>query len=129
VSALRVLFVCTANAGRSQMAEALANHQGRGRVHAESAGSRPAGQVNPLALDTLREFGVPWGGRPPRSVDGLERLPWDYVITVCDNAKESCPVFPGAPQQVHWSIPDPNDKAAFRAAFLDLSKRIEALLG
>lgn len=110
------------------MAEALANHKGQGRVHAESAGSQPAGQVNPLALDTLREFKVPWSGRSPRSVDGLERLAWDYVITVCDRAKESCPVFPVAAQQAHWSIPDPNDKAAFRAAFLDLSRRIDLLL-
>lgn len=128
MNALRVLFVCTGNSARSQMAEALVNHKGKGRVVAESAGSQPAPQVNPLALETLREFGVPWGGRPPRSVDGLERLAWDNVITVCDRAKESCPVFPGAPQQAHWSLPDPHDKAAFRATFLDLSRRIDLLL-
>jgi protein-tyrosine-phosphatase len=128
VSALRVLFVCTGNSARSQMAEALVNHKGKGRVHAESAGSRPAAAVNPLALETLREFGVPWSGRGPRAVDGLEQQPWDYVITVCDRAKESCPLFPGRPAQAHWSLPDPRDAADFRTTFLELSRRIDLLL-
>ena len=128
MSALRVLFVCTGNSARSQMAEALVNYKGKGRVHAESAGSRPASAVNPLALETLRLFGVPWSGRAPRSVDGLEQRPWDYVITVCDRAKESCPIFPGRPAQAHWSLPDPHDAADFRATFLELSRRIDLLL-
>lgn len=79
---------------------------------------------------------MPWAGHPPRSVDGLEREPWDFVITVCDRAKESCPVFPGQPSQIHWSLPDPaavqgDDAAkqeAFRQTFLDLRRRIELLL-
>ena len=134
--ALRVLFLCTGNSARSQMAEALLNWKGKGRFEAASAGSRPAAQVNPHALETLREYGIPWAGHPPRSVDGPERQPWDLVITVCDRAKESCPLFSGHPTQVHWGMPDPAEvegdeatrQAAFRDAFLVLSRRIDLLL-
>ena len=101
-----------------------------------SAGSRPAAGVNPYALETLREYAIPWTGHPPRSVDGLEREPWDFVITVCDRAKESCPIFPGQPVLAHWGMPDPADvegdestkRAAFRDAYLLLSRRIDLLL-
>jgi protein-tyrosine-phosphatase len=134
--AFRVLFLCTGNSARSQMAEALLNWKGKGQFQAASAGSRPAARVNPYALDTLREYGVPWTGHPPRSVDGLEREAWDFVITVCDRAKESCPIFPGQPVLAHWGMPDPADvegdestkRAAFRDAFLVLSRRIDLLL-
>jgi arsenate reductase len=131
----RLLFLCTGNSARSQMAEALLNWKGKGRFEAASAGSRPAARVNPYALDTLREYGIPWAGHPPRSVDGLEREPWDFVITVCDRAKESCPIFPGQPVLAHWGMPDPaavegDDaaKRAFRDAFVLLSRRIDLLL-
>jgi len=67
----RLLFLCTGNSARSQMAEALLNWKGKGRFEAASAGSRPAPHVNPYALETLRQYGVPWAGHPPRSVDGL----------------------------------------------------------
>src|SRR5689334_8643056 len=106
---MRLLFLCTGNSARSQMAEAILNHKGQGRWRAESAGSHPAAQVNPLAVATLKEHGVPWRGHAPRGVDGLERERWDFVITVCDNAKESCPVFPGHPARAHWGMPDPGD--------------------
>ncbi len=132
----RVLFLCTGNSARSQMAEALLNWKGKGRFAAESAGSRPASRVNPLAIETLRQYAVPWRGRAPRGIDGLEREPWDFVITVCDRAKESCPIFPGQPALAHWGMPDPADvtgdqvtrQAAFRDAFLLLSRRIDLLL-
>jgi len=118
------------------MAEAILNAKGKGRFEAASAGSRPAAQVNPYALETLREFNIPWSGHVPRSVEGLEREHWDYVITVCDRAKEACPIFPGKPVLAHWSIPDPAEvagsdttkRAAFRAAFVELSRRIDLLL-
>ena len=133
---LRVLFVCSGNSARSQMAEAILNAKGQGRVAAASAGSRPAARVNPYAIETLREFQIPWAGNAPRGIDGLEREQWDFVVTVCDRAKESCPIFPGRPMLAHWSIPDPAEvegddatkRAAFRTAFLDLSHRIDLLL-
>ncbi len=133
---LRVLVLCTGNSARSQMAEALFNRLGAGRVHAESAGSRPAPHVNPLAIDALAEHGVAWAGHPPRGLDGLEREHWDLVITVCDKAKESCPIFPGRPAQAHWGMADPaevvGDEAARRAAFREalrlLRRRVELLL-
>jgi arsenate reductase (thioredoxin) len=118
------------------MAEALLNWKGKGRFEAASAGSRPVAQVNPYALETLREYGIASAGHPPRSVDGLEREPWDFVITVCDRAKESCPIFPGQPVLAHWGMPDPAEvegdestkRAAFRDAFILLSRRIDLLL-
>ena len=132
----RLLFVCTGNSARSQMAEAILNAKGKGRFAAASAGSRPAAQVNPYALATLREFGIPWSGQLPRGLDGLQDEHWDYVITVCDRAKESCPIFPGRPALAHWSLPDPAEvegddvtkRAAFRASFVEISRRIDLLL-
>jgi arsenate reductase (thioredoxin) len=133
---LRILVLCTGNSARSQMAEALFNRQGAGRVRAESAGSRPAPRVNPLAIEALAEQGITWQGHPPRGLDGLEREPWDLVITVCDKARESCPIFPGRPMQAHWGMPDPAEvvgdeavrRAAFRDALLLLRRRVELLL-
>jgi len=136
VCTFRLLFVCTGNSARSQMAEALLNWKGGGRFHAESAGSKPADRVNPYAVDTLREHDVPWAGRTPRSLDGLDLEKWDFVVTVCDRARESCPIFPGQPVVAHWGMPDPAEvdgdeaakRAAFRDAFLLLSRRIDLLL-
>lgn len=132
----RVLFVCTGNSARSQMAEAILNAKGKGRIEAASAGSHPAERVNPYALETLREFNVSWSGHPPRSLDGLESEHWDFVITVCDRAKEACPIFPGRPALAHWSLPDPAEvqgvdaakRAAFRNTFLEISRRVDLLL-
>ncbi len=92
----RLLFLCTGNSARSQMAEAMLNFKAKGRFLAESAGSAPAARVNPLAIAALKRAGIEWHGHPPRSVDGLENEPWDFVITVCDNAREACPDLPGA---------------------------------
>ncbi len=133
---MQLLFLCTGNSARSQMAEAILNSKGGGRIVAESAGSQPAACVNPLAIETLRDYGIEWAGHPPRSVAGLERERWDCVITVCDRAKESCPIFPGQPVVVHWGMRDPagvegddaTKRAAFRDAFLLISRRIDLLL-
>src|SRR5687768_661865 len=92
---LRLLFLCTGNSARSQIAEALLQQKGRGRFIAGSAGSRPAAAVNPLAIAVLEEHGIPWRGHTPKSVDDVLGERWDFVITVCDRAKESCPIFPG----------------------------------
>ncbi|HET9293750.1 MAG TPA: arsenate reductase ArsC [Gemmatimonadales bacterium] len=135
-SPFRVLVLCTGNSARSQIAEALLNRKGRGRFLAESAGSKPAARVNPLAVQALREGGIDWAGHPPRGLDGLETEPWDFVITVCDRAKEACPYFPGQPVLAHWGMPDPaeveGDEArrlqAFRDTVATLGRRIDLLL-
>ena len=132
----RVLFLCTGNSARSQIAEALLNHDGAGRFEAESAGTVPAARVNPGAVEALAAAGIKWHGHPPRSADGLERRPWDLVVTVCDDAKESCPIFPAGPVIAHWGMPDPaavqGDANTKRAAFLHtlevLRRRIGALV-
>jgi arsenate reductase len=136
VKEFRLLFLCTGNSARSQMAEAILNERGKGRFRAESAGSRPAPRVNPLALETLRGHGIEWHGHAPRTVDDLEREPWDFVITVCDRARESCPIFPGQPLLAHWGMPDPaeaegsdaDQRRAFRDAFILIARRIDLLL-
>jgi protein-tyrosine-phosphatase len=133
---LRVLFLCTGNSARSQMAEAILNRKGGGRFEAHSAGSQPAERVHPLAVRALREAGLEWHGHAPRGVVGLEREPWGIVITVCDKARESCPVFPGQPVIAHWGMPDPaavvGSDAVKRAAFDDalrlISWRIDLML-
>ena len=103
----RVLFLCTGNSARSQIAEKILNQKGRGRFVAESAGSQPAAQVNPLALEALERYGYFWTGGRPRGLEGLAERDWDFVITVCDRAKEACPFFPGQPVIAHWGMPDP----------------------
>ena len=133
---LRVLFLCTANSARSQMAEALLNEKGQGRVVAESAGSRPAARVNPHAIAALADIGIAWTERAPRGIEGLELEHWDYIITVCDNAREACPVFPGQPTFAHWGMDDPAEvrgseaekRRAFEASRNLLAERIDHLL-
>ena len=92
--------------------------------------------MNPHAIQTLAESGIEWVGHPPRGLTGLDRERWDFVITVCDRAREACPVFPGQPILAHWGMPDPaaveGDEAARRAAFVDaltlISRRVDLLL-
>ncbi len=133
---LRVLFLCTGNSARSQLAEAVLNRKGVGRFQAESAGSRPATRVNPYAVETLRIHGYEWLGHPPRGLDSVLDQQWDFVITVCDRARESCPIFPGQPMIAHWGMPDPAEvegtdqekRRAFNEAFLLINRRIDLLL-
>jgi protein-tyrosine-phosphatase len=132
--ALRVLFLCTGNSARSQIAEALLTRKAHGRFVVKSAGTEPAAAVNPGALEVLRDYGIEWDGHP-KHVDSLRREKWDLVITVCDKAKESCPTMPGEPMFAHWGMPDPaaveDDEArrrAFRETIQFLSRRIDLLL-
>jgi arsenate reductase (thioredoxin) len=89
------------------MAEALFNARGGGAIVAASAGSHPAARVNPFAVQALKEIGIDWAGHEPQSVDKCVGEKFDVVITVCDNAKEACPIFPGAPAMLHWGMDDP----------------------
>jgi protein-tyrosine-phosphatase/N-acetylglutamate synthase-like GNAT family acetyltransferase len=133
---IRILILCTGNSARSQIAEALLKRRGEGRFEVVSAGTRPAARVNPWAVEILREAGIDWSGKLPRDVDGLERERWDFVITVCDRAREACPIFPGTPVLAHWGMPDPAEvegsddlkRRAFQDAYLLLNRRIGLLL-
>lgn len=135
-----VLFLCTGNSARSILGEAILNQRGKGRFQAFSAGSHPAGRVNPFALKQLESAGLP--------VKGLRSKSWDefakpgapqmqFVFTVCDSAAaEVCPVWPGQPVTAHWGIPDPASVTgppeviarAFLDAFVTMGRRIDLFL-
>lgn len=102
----RVLFLCTGNSCRSQMAEGLLRHIAGERFDAASAGTDPT-MVNPLAIEVMAEAGIDISAQRSKSVAEMEGQTFDYVITVCDNARANCPVFPGGSNSLHWSIPDP----------------------
>ena len=133
---LRVLILCTGNSARSQMAEALLNQKGGGRFIAESAGSQPAERVNPYAVEALREAGIDWRGHQPRGLDDLTHQSWDIVITVCDRAKEACPIIPGQPVLAHWGMDDPASvlgdqetiHGAFREALHLIARRVDLMV-
>lgn len=131
-----VLVLCTGNSCRSIMAEALINHMGKGRYQACSAGSHPTGEVHPRSLATLQRHGIDPGQPHSKSWDDMTNTAFDLIITVCDQAaRELCPIFPGQPKKLHWSIPDPakatgteaDIQAAFEQAFFLLKERIEAV--
>lgn len=103
----RVLILCTGNSCRSQMAEALWTQCGRGEWEAKSAGSRPSGYVHPLAIKAMSECEIDISSYTSKSALLFQNEPFDLVVTVCDNAKEACPVFPGAKESYHWPFVDP----------------------
>jgi len=103
----KVLFICTHNSARSQMAEAFLNHLGGERFRAWSAGTEP-GHVHPLAVEVMAEIGLDITSQRAKSVDRFLGHPFNYVSTVCDRARESCPVFPHAARHLHWDLPDPS---------------------
>jgi len=136
-----VLFLCTGNSARSILAEALLRSVGAGRFNAYSAGSQPAGRVNPFALQWLEANGLPTTGLRSKSWGefagpGAPRI--DFILTVCDNAAgEVCPIWPGQPTTAHWGIPDPaavegsdeDKRKAFAEAARTLSNRVRAFAG
>jgi len=103
----RILFLCTGNSCRSQMAEGLLRSLGGGSFDVASAGSQPAGSVHPLAVAAMQEIGIDISRQQPKSVEAFAGKPFDVVITVCDRAREACPCFPGAQKLLHWSFDDP----------------------
>lgn len=104
----KVLFLCTGNSCRSQMAEAILRHLGEDRFEALSAGSHPAGFIHALALEAMQQMDIPIEGQESKSWDTFAGVSFDAVITLCDEAAgQPCPIWPGDPIRVHWSLPDP----------------------
>ena len=102
----RLLILCTGNSARSQMAEGLFRHEGGERFEVASAGTQPT-RVRPEAIAAMQEIGIDISGHWSKSVDEFSGQDFDWVITVCDNARESCPLFPAGTQRLHWSLDDP----------------------
>ena len=127
----RVLFLCTHNSARSQMAEGLLRELGGGGFEAHSAGTE-ATHVRPLAIRAMEEIGIDIGAQRSKALDEYAGQPFDLVVTVCDEAREACPYFPGARAQIHWSLPDPSKAtgteesrlAVFREVRDELRRRI-----
>jgi arsenate reductase len=103
---IRVLILCTGNSARSQMAEGLLRHEGGEEFVVESAGIEPS-FVRPEAIEVMREIGIDISNQRSKSVDEFIKQPFDVVITVCDNARQNCPVLPGGARQLHWNLRDP----------------------
>jgi arsenate reductase len=110
----RILFLCTGNSARSQISEALLRLLGGNEYTVHSAGTDVSSEVNPFALEVIKERGGSIEGLHPKRVDQFTGQPFDLVITVCDNAKQTCPHFPGAKEMLHWSLEDP---AAFQGTY------------
>jgi arsenate reductase (thioredoxin) len=119
----RVLILCTGNSARSQMAEGLLRSIGGGAFEAFSAGTQPS-HVRPEAVAVMSELGIDISAHRSKHVDELADDRFDYVITVCDSAKESCPVFPGRPRPVHWSLPDPAGADGDEQERLEVFRRV-----
>ena len=136
VAPARILVLCTGNSCRSIFAEALFRELGGDRVVVESAGSVPAGAVNPRTERVLDELGIDHSWARSKSMTQFLDRPFDHVITVCDDAAEACPTFPGPAVRTHWSIPDPakatgsDDEimAVYRSTYADLRERISGFL-
>jgi arsenate reductase (thioredoxin) len=122
-----VLVLCTGNSARSQMAEGLLRHFAGGAVEVYSAGTKPVG-VNPLAVEAMRELNIDISAHRSKSVSEFANQDFDTVITVCDSAAEQCPIFPGAPQRIHWSLPDPAAVAGTHAERLQSFRQVREAL-
>ncbi len=135
MSQRKVLFLCTGNSCRSQMAEAIVNARLGESWEAYSAGTQPAGYVHPMALQVLREIGIEHAGRS-KPADEYRQIPFDLVVTVCDDAAENCPVWLGKGRRVHLGFPDPAKAtgaeeevlAVFRTVRDDIARQMMELL-
>jgi len=129
----RILFLCTGNSARSQMAEGLLRHFAGDRYEVFSAGTRPSG-LNPNAVTAMAELGINIAGSRSKSVDEFAGQQFDYVFTVCDNARESCPIFPGGGKRLHESFEDPaatpadHQLGVFRKVRDQISERLQDFL-
>jgi arsenate reductase len=127
----RVLILCTGNSARSQMAEGLLRRMAGGQMEVFSAGTQPS-VVNPLAVRAMADRGLDISGHRSKHLSEFQAQPFDYVITVCDRAAESCPIFPGPAERLHWDFPDPaaaqGSEAERLATFVQVRDAIEAQL-
>lgn len=132
---IRLLFVCTGNSARSQLGEALLEHYGGPDFEVESAGTEPRG-VNPRAIRILADHGIDWSAARSKSVNEFLGQSFDYVITVCDRARQTCPVFPGSENTLHWGLDDPAEVEgtdserleAFRRTAMELTLRLRPFI-
>ncbi len=130
---LRVLFLYTGNSARSQMGEALLRHMSRGKIEVACAGSRPRPEIHPMARQAMKDlFGLEMAGQYPKPLEEFLGERFDYIITVCDRAAESCPAFPEDPERIRWSFEDPaavegdeeKKRRAFEQPARDMAARI-----
>ncbi len=119
-----VLILCTGNSCRSQMAQVIWQELGGGQWKAESAGSKPSGYVHPLALVAIEEIGLSVEGLESKSVDPFIDQEIELAVTVCDNAKEACPVLPGVAQTLHWPFDDPADATGSDEEKMEVFRRV-----
>jgi arsenate reductase len=124
----RVLILCTGNSARSQMAEGLLRYLAGDRFEVESAGVEPY-YVRPQAIEVMREIGIDISNHRSKSVDEFTGQEFDYVITVCDNARERCPVFPVKTERIHWSFDDPGEARGDESAVLAVFRRVRDEIG
>ncbi len=120
---ISVLFICTGNQARSQMAEALLRHRAGDRFDMRSAGARPKDAVHPLAVEVLGELGIDISGAKPKHLEKFLNQEFDFIITLCDKARDMCPVFPGRPTSEHWNLVDPAAVEGTREERLDAFRR------
>jgi len=125
----RVLFLCTGNSCRSHMAEGWLCHLGSDRFEALSAGAKPPGYVHPLAIKAMAEVGVDISQHRSKSIDEFARQPLDLLVTVCDNARESCPMYAGAKRQVHWGFDDPAHATGTEEEKMAVFRRVRDEIG
>ena len=129
----RILVLCTGNSARSQMGEGLFRHEGRGACEVASAGTNPS-EVRPEAIAVMKEIGIDIAGQRSKSIKEFDGQAFDFVVTVCDSARDNCPVFPARTERIHWSLEDPaairgseaERLAAFRKIRDQLRERVQA---
>ncbi len=124
---IKVLILCTGNSCRSQMAEGILRYYGRDRFDVFSAGTKPS-IVNKTAIKVMQEIGIDISGHRSKSINEFAGQSFDTIITVCDHAKESCPVFPGKSKQLHWGFPDPPHEKEITAEVLNEFRKVRDMI-
>ncbi|MEI6046186.1 MAG: arsenate reductase ArsC [Chloroflexota bacterium] len=125
---IRVLFLCTHNQARSQMAEGLLRHLGGERYEVFSAGSLPAEQIHPLAVKAMAEIDVDISQQQTKHLDQFQDQFFDYIITTCDRIRATCPTFPNDPERIHWNLPDPAEVEGGEEERLESFQQVADLL-